>query len=121
MGAGKSFPGIDSMHTYPMKGDSHHEPDSEKLVATEEDRSRGPARFLRDPRHNLHLRAGAGKNHYFAVRRGESLHERFGRLGIRLEGGHLRRSGDRRSRTHHPQPLRRCQPRRSRHRHRHSR
>ena len=90
MGAGKSFPGIDSMHTYPMKGTSDHEPDFEKLVATEEDRSRGPARFLRDPRNTLHLRSGAGKNHYFAVRRGESLHERFGRLGIRHGRGHFR-------------------------------
>ncbi len=52
MGAGKSFPGIDSMHTYPMKGTSDHEPDSEKLVATEEDRSLGPARFLRNPRND---------------------------------------------------------------------
>ena len=34
MCAGKSFPGIDFVYTYPMKGDSHHEPDSEKLVAT---------------------------------------------------------------------------------------
>ena len=84
MCAGKSFPGIDFVYTYPMKGTSDHEPDFEKLVATEEDRSRGPARFLRDPRNNLHLRSGAGEDHHFAVRRGESLHEYVGLLRIRL-------------------------------------
>ena len=64
----------------PLEKISHDETDSQNSGAGQighaspvRHRSRG------DPRHNLHFRSGAGKNHHFAVRRGESLHERFGR------------------------------------------